>query len=672
MNHTIYFPTDSLNTLRTKRNRGRRFYILGYRIKNVHIVIHLVPMNISAKLYEFTKQNDILKDLQIIGCVNETLEEQNGLQLLHNSDDKYPAVISNDKKKYSFILFHPPNFRNLEYFSIDPILLQSTGNVEVNTNDQMYQQKLNEFDPITRESKPLSISDDEVLDKINQSSRYKNAIQAWISRSMSTDANPSLLQRVKTNKTVEEISRRIFQLLISIVSTIQMLTIWIIWILNYEFRSTKLIDCSHVFRQLDLRMQQINFFPIQFLCYYDKNILYGDSEVLHKLKIPVFNSNLNINNSNYINLYNSIWLIFNDVLLGITIWKIIISNFDSIIMFINETIIRKLLFNDFYDLIKWVSVNHPAGFKLNTELGQFMGDLFLWTLKFWKSLVADILVIDSKNVIFRPIELNFSYILSFVGTWSNISTIHKVLSQILKIYVGIVCHLGFTFFIGCIIDYFQIITFHLYCFYYTSSKIYQKQVQVIKSLFQLFCGKKYNVLRNRIDNLNNYTYEGQFFDIDQLLLGTLLFMILVLLLPTVFAFYLMFFLSRLACIIVVNSIENLLIVINYLPLFVILLKLKNSNRLQGGITFDHLTVSNKTNYLLLSNKSLTYSEIFKNFVKLFKKSKNFKESLVQFFVLGEPVSLKHNYRMIFNYLMLPENYDKTTEIWKPIISSNKK
>ena len=55
-----------------------------------------------------------------------------------------------------------------------------------------------------------------------------------------------------------------------------------------------------------------------------------------------------------------------------------------------KPIIRKLLFNDFYDLIKWVSVNHPAGFKLNTELGQFMGDLFLWTLKFRKSLVAEI------------------------------------------------------------------------------------------------------------------------------------------------------------------------------------------------------------------------------------------------------------------------------------------
>lgn len=139
MNHTIYFPTDSLNTLRTKRNRGRRFYILGYRIKNVHIVIHLVPMNISAKLYEFTKQNDILKDLQIIGCVNETLEEQNGLQLLHNSDDKYPAVISNDKKNIRL------------YFSI--LLISETWNIFQST--QFYFSRL-EMLKLTRMTKCIS------------------------------------------------------------------------------------------------------------------------------------------------------------------------------------------------------------------------------------------------------------------------------------------------------------------------------------------------------------------------------------------------------------------------------------------------------------------------------------------------------------------------------------
>jgi len=203
-------------------------------------------MDISAKLYDFTKQNNILKDLQIIGRVNETLEEKNGLQLLYNTGDKYPIVKSNNNKRYSVILFQPPNFRNLEYFSINPILLQSTGNVEVNPNDEIYQRKLEEFDPITRENKLLSIADDEVLDKINQSSRYKNTIQAWIKRSMSTNVNPTFLQRIKGNEKVEAISRVIFKVLISIVSTIQMLTIWMIRILNYEFN--RLLACIQTTR----------------------------------------------------------------------------------------------------------------------------------------------------------------------------------------------------------------------------------------------------------------------------------------------------------------------------------------------------------------------------------------------------------------------------------------
>lgn len=671
MSYQIYFPIDLLHILKAKKNTNRKLYILGFHINNVHIVVHLVPFDMEKELQDFTKRNKMLKDFHVIGCINGSNNDKGQLQLKYDPKNKYPVVAVPHGKTCSFVLFQPPNFRNLEYFSINPILLQSTGNDEVNPNDINYQEKLNEFDPITRTSDQLSIADEVVLDRVNQCLRYRSVIQTWINKAMSINESHSFMNRLKHYKLVNSISKIIFLCLIFIVSSIQMLTIWVIWILNYKIRNTKLIECSHVFRQLDLRLQQINFFPVQFLCYYDKNILYGDSEVLHKLKVPVFNSNLNINNSNYINLYNSIWLIFNDILLGITVWRLIISNYDNIISFINETIIQKLLFNDFYDFILWVSLHHPAGFKLNNELGLFMGDLFLWTLKFWKFLVADILMINADNAILRPIELNLNYFLTFVGSWTKVSIFHKFLSQILKIYLGVLCHCGFTFFISCIIDYFQIITFHITCFYYTSSKIYQRQIQVIKSLFQLFCGKKYNVLRNRIDNLNNYTDEGQFFDVDQLLLGTLLFMIFVLLLPTVFAFYLMFFLSSLACIIVLNSIENMLVFINHLPLFVMLLKLKNSNRLQGGITFKHLFALEKTNYLLLSNKSLSYNEIFKNFFKLFKKSKNFKDSIIQFFIIGEPVFLKHNYKIIFNYLMLPENYDKTIDIWKPFTHPNK-
>ena len=55
-----------------------------------------------------------------------------------------------------------------------------------------------------------------------------------------------------------------------------------------------------------------------------------------------------------------------------------------------------------------------------------------------------------------------------------------------------------------LIDGINLITLHIYGFIIVQQKIYRRQLEIIKSLFQLFRGKKYNVLRNRIDNLNNY------------------------------------------------------------------------------------------------------------------------------------------------------------------------
>ena len=138
-------------------------------------------------------------------------------------------------------------------------------------------------------------------------------------------------------------------------------------------------------------------------------------------------------------------------------------------------------------------------------------------------------------------------------------------------------------------------------------------------------------MRNRIDNLNNYeldnnnnnnttAIDGFGFDIDQLLLGTLLFMMMI--------FYYLRYL-RLSCIFIMhllilmslNLLENLQIIICFIPLFVILLKLKNSKRLQGGIKFEFIKFYQGMTILKLSNKSLTYQEIFINFIKLFRGQK---------------------------------------------------
>ena len=139
-------------------------------------------------------------------------------------------------------------------------------------------------------------------------------------------------------------------------------------------------------------------------------------------------------------------------------------------------------------------------------------------------------------------------------------------------------------------------------------------------------------MRNRIDNLNNYeldnnnnnttttAIDGFGFDIDQLLLGTLLFMMMIFItygicvLSCIFIMHLLILMS-------LNLLENLQIIICFIPLFVILLKLKNSKRLQGGIRFEFIKFYQGMTILKLSNKSLTYQEIFINFIKLFRGAK---------------------------------------------------
>ena len=62
--------------------------------------------------------------------------------------------------------------------------------------------------------------------------------------------------------------------------------------------------------------------------------------------------------------------------------------------------------------------------------------------------------------------------------------------------------------------------------------LYDLQVCALASLWRLFRGKKWNVLRRRVDSTS--------YDVDQLFLGTLLFSILLFLVPTTALFYVVF------------------------------------------------------------------------------------------------------------------------------------
>ena len=122
-------------------------------------------------------------------------------------------------------------------------------------------------------------------------------------------------------------------------------------------------------------------------------------------------------------------------------------------------------------------------------------------------------------------------------------------------------------------DLLSVLTIHIYSFYVASARIFNWQLTIIISLFHLFRGKKRNVLRNRIDSSD--------YDLDQLLLGTILFTLLVFLLPTVVVFYLTFASARMVIISSKAVLDTLLAFLNHFPLFALMLRLKDSKRLPG-------------------------------------------------------------------------------------------
>ena len=143
-------------------------------------------------------------------------------------------------------------------------------------------------------------------------------------------------------------------------------------------------------------------------------------------------------------------------------------------------------------------------------------------------------------------------------------------------YIGYSAFAGATMPISLFSDLVSLLTLHILSFYIASARIFHWQLTIIISLFHLFRGKKRNVLRNRIDSCD--------YDLDQLLLGTILFALLFFLMPTVFVFYLTFASARIAVIGLKAGLEIGLACLNHFPLFAVMLRIKDSRRLPGKLS----------------------------------------------------------------------------------------
>lgn len=137
--------------------------------------------------------------------------------------------------------------------------------------------------------------------------------------------------------------------------------------------SAALKDVSATAQQVDIRLQQFSYWPIQYM-------------TLRKRREDWLS--ITDKHSDYIRFYNSLWLVANDVIIGIAVGSYIIDNANWVALQINGAL-NDWTIEGLMNMIAWLGA-WPAGLKLNNELAKFLSDLVLFMVEYWKGKLASV------------------------------------------------------------------------------------------------------------------------------------------------------------------------------------------------------------------------------------------------------------------------------------------
>ncbi|XP_063445177.1 phosphatidylinositol N-acetylglucosaminyltransferase subunit Q-like [Mytilus trossulus] len=247
-----------------------------------------------------------------------------------------------------------------------------------------------------------------------------------------------------------------------------------------------------------------------------------------------------------------------DVLLGILVMTFLTQNgwIDSITT--HFFLWTEKVASELDILLNWL-MGAPAGLKLNKPLTEFLGHFFMYHIYLWKGYL---------HLLKPPVFNTLLWCSSCVGV------------------------LGLSAQICLLKDIISTTTLHIYCYYVYAARLYRLQVYVLSALWRLFRGKKWNVLRRRVDSAS--------FDVDQLFVGTLLFTIFLFLLPTTALYYTVFTLLRMVVLLFQGFLSTVVYVINHVPMYSILLWVIGSNKVSGEISLEVVPSDKKTDCQVFS------------------------------------------------------------------------
>ena len=154
-----------------RSQRGQKLYLMGLLSPTALVIVDSVEEHTGKALIEDGAER--ASGLKMCGLANCSIPNQN-VSFRLDMDEKYPLC----SKHRTIVTFEPPNFRNLEYFSISHILLQSTGSVNITTNPKL----LDTLAMVEPPPTPIrsTLTDDEVLDSINQCHMIREKLHKYL------------------------------------------------------------------------------------------------------------------------------------------------------------------------------------------------------------------------------------------------------------------------------------------------------------------------------------------------------------------------------------------------------------------------------------------------------------------------------------------------------------
>ena len=218
--------------------------------------------------------------------------------------------------------------------------------------------------------------------------------------------------------------------------------------------------------------------------------------------------------------------------------KVIILNIKSILSWTEISFLS--------DQIRW-AMGFLAEIKPNPELDKFLGRILLDLLGFWSSITAFTAQFEESSA---------KYLVAPLGM------------------------LGISFQSAIAYDILVVITIHIHTIFYIFGFAHKISFEILATLFHMFRGKKYNVLKKKVDDA--------IYSIEELLLGMLIMTIILFILPTMSIYYLS--LIYLMCIIILFQVSLIIFTktISTLPIFTFLWLISNKSKIPKNVLISEI------------------------------------------------------------------------------------